>query len=73
VALFPNKAEEVANFVKSYALNFDTVSNVNLTSLRISGTPTMILVDNQGRVENFWLGQLEGAEAAEFLRLVSAE
>src|SRR6185295_14573780 len=48
VALFPNKAHEVAQYVKENQLIFDTIAEVDFDSLHVAGTPTMILVSESG-------------------------
>ena len=68
VALFPNKAEEVAKYVEENHLNLDTVADVDFGRLRVSGTPTMILIDNSGEVNDFWVGKLGNSEADELVR-----
>lgn len=73
IALFPNRAEEVARYVKENQLVVDTIANVDFASLPVSGTPTMILVNNRGEVKDFWVGKLAATEADEFVRSLSAE
>lgn len=73
VALFPNKAEEVAKYVKENQLTVENVAEVDLGVLGISGTPTMILVNSKGEVKNFWLGRLSNTETDEFFRSLTAE
>ena len=73
VALFPNSPGEVAKYLKENQLVIDTVAGVDFGSLRISGTPTMILVNNSGEVKDFWTGKLEDSEAVEFVRSLVAD
>jgi hypothetical protein len=73
VALFPNKIKEVADYLRANALNVDSVADVNLDALHVPGTPTMILVNRRGEVQNFWLGKLEEPESAAFLRELKIE
>ena len=73
VALFPNKAEQVAKYVRANQFNIDTVADVDLRGLGVSGTPTMILVNNKGEVKNFWLGKLADKEAEEVIRSLTAD
>lgn len=73
VGLFPNKAEEVAKYIQQNQLVMDTVAGVDFNALHISGTPTMILIDRNGVVKDFWNGKLSDREADEFLRSLSPE
>ena len=68
VALFPNKESQVAQYVKENHFPVETVSEVDLSKLGVSGTPTMILVNDRGEVRDFWLGKLENSEAEEVFR-----
>lgn len=71
VALFPNAAEDVEKYVRENKLPIEAVAAVDFNSLRISGTPTIILVDKNGVVQDFWIGKLSEQEANKFLHLVS--
>ena len=73
VALFPNKVKEVADYLTANALNVDSVADVNLDAIHVPGTPTMILVNGRGEVQNFWLGKLAEPESAAFLRELKFE
>lgn len=73
VALFPNKTKEVADYLMANTLNIDSVADVNLDALHVRGTPTMILVNGRGEVQNFWLGRLGELESAAFLRELKVE
>lgn len=68
VALFPNKSEEVIKYLNENKLVVDAVADVNLTAIQLTATPTMVLVDRNGLVNDFWLGKLGDSEANEFLR-----
>jgi thiol-disulfide isomerase/thioredoxin len=73
IALFPNKAEEVAKYMKDNRLIVDSVPGVDFKSLRIAGTPTMILLSNNGEVKDFWTGKLTDRESDDFIRSFTAE
>ena len=73
VALFPNKSKEVADYLTANSLKVDSISDVNFTTLHVSGTPTMILVNSRGELQNFWLGRLGQPESAAFLRELRVE
>lgn len=58
VALFPNPADEVSQYVAQKKLELIAIAAPDVGGLGLYGTPTMILVDNQGRVIDFWIGKL---------------
>jgi thioredoxin-related protein len=58
VAVFPDKSADVEDIVKAQNLSVKTVPGVSLSSLKVPGTPTMILADGSGRVLQDWIGEL---------------
>ena len=58
VAVFPNSKEEAEQYMKDKGLSLTTVAGINLSELNLAGTPTLILVDNKGMVQDFWAGKL---------------
>ena len=73
VALFPNKSREVADYLTANSLKIDSIADVNFTALHVSATPTMILVNSRGEIQNFWLGRLAESESAALLRELRVE
>lgn len=67
VALFPNSNGEVQRYARQYQLKIDHKSSIDFGQLRLAGTPTMILVDQNGRVVNFWVGALKPEAQQQFL------
>lgn len=62
VAVFPNEADMVRQFMTREDLRIRSVSAAPLEKLRVNATPTVILVDDKGRVERSWIGFLGPAE-----------
>lgn len=61
VAVFPDSAQDTYDVLGTEKLPIPSVSQVNLSSLSVSGTPTLILVNSSGRVQKTWVGQLDSA------------
>lgn len=59
VAAFPDSPQDAYEVLGTEKLPIPTVSLVNFSSLQVSGTPTLILVDEKGKVEKTWVGQLD--------------
>src|SRR5437588_1264244 len=55
VAVFPNREDEVKQYVQQNKLDLETIAGVNLDALNISGTPTAVLIDSSGKVRDFWV------------------
>jgi hypothetical protein len=49
---------EVKQYLQQNHLDIDVAAGVNLSSLNVTATPTMILVNSKGTILNFWVGKL---------------
>jgi hypothetical protein len=68
VAVFPDPADEVNKVVQSEALGVHAIAGVPLEKLKISSTPTLLLVDRSGKVLNAWVGMLSPRQELEVMR-----
>lgn len=68
VAVFPNDAEIVRQFMTKEALRIRSVAALPLEKLHVNATPTIILVTNRGRVERSWSGALTPPDELELLK-----
>lgn len=57
-ALFPNPEQDVKRFINESKLQSFTVSGADVAKLKLTATPALVLVDREGRVEDFWSGKL---------------
>lgn len=73
MALFPNKAEDVASYVNDNDLSLNVLAEVQLEALRIAGTPTIVLVNNKGEVNDFWIGKLGHTEEKQVIQSLVVE
>jgi hypothetical protein len=60
VAVFPESQTDVETFMADAKLDFKGIANVNLDKLSIPGTPSIVLIDREGKVIDFWLGRVSG-------------
>ena len=58
IAVFPNPRDEVDRYIGQNQLAVKSIPALNYSSLNVTGTPTLILVDSTGRVADFWVGKL---------------
>ena len=72
LAVFPDNAETVKEVVQSEALRVDTLAGVPMEQLKVTGTPTLMLVDKTGTVLNAWSGMLSPREELEVIRATTA-
>jgi hypothetical protein len=57
MAVFPDGSADVTDIMKSQQLSIRAFSAVRLDAFRVSGTPTLILVDQRGKVVKPWIGK----------------
>ncbi|HLM60133.1 MAG TPA: hypothetical protein VK308_04970 [Pyrinomonadaceae bacterium] len=58
VAVFPTSKEESAAHLSELGLQQIEVKQSSLGNLQISGTPTLILINDKGEITNYWVGKL---------------
>jgi thioredoxin-related protein len=68
VAIFPNSADDVNRYATEHELKVPVVPSVNFAALHLSATPTIILLDNKGGVQDFWIGKLSENTEAEVIK-----
>jgi hypothetical protein len=56
--VFPQPQGEAEAFVKDHDINATQVLSMPLQKFGISSTPTLLLVDRNGKVEKLWIGVL---------------
>ena len=71
VAVFPNDAEMVRQFMTKDNLRIRSVTEAPLEKLRVYATPTLILVSKDGHVERSWIGLLSPPEELELFKSLS--
>jgi len=67
VAVLPQSVEEGRRYLEKLGVEVDDVKQVSLASLGVRGTPTLILVNKDGAVEDSWVGKLPPIQETEVL------
>jgi thioredoxin-related protein len=62
VAVLPQAVNDGNAYMKRLGISVDEVKQVPLNSLGVAGTPTLILVDNEGVIIDSWVGRLPESE-----------
>jgi peroxiredoxin len=62
LAILPDSVEEGRRYVQSLELPIENVQTASLSSYKISATPTVLFVDNQGIVKSVWIGAAPSRE-----------
>lgn len=60
------KAEEQKKFAEA-GVQPDSLVTMDFASIKVPGTPTILLVDNQGKVLNVWVGKQQASGEEEIL------
>ncbi|MGA3325449.1 MAG: redoxin family protein [Terriglobia bacterium] len=59
VAVMPQAADESRKYLEGEGVHVDDVKQATLSTIGVTGTPTLLLVDNTGTVANVWQGKLQ--------------
>ncbi len=71
VAVFPDDPAVVRQVLETQQLMIEALPAFELSQVRVQATPTLMLVDEQGRVSKVWMGELPAAEEAEVIAAIS--
>ena len=66
-AIFPQPADDGRKYLNGLGVAIDDVRQLSSGTIRIRGTPTLLLVDNTGLVKDEWVGKLPPEKEAEVL------
>ena len=67
VAVLPQTVEEGKRYFADLGVTVDEVKQGSLSSIGVTGTPTLILVNDDGIVVDSWVGRLAPEQEAEVL------
>lgn len=70
LAVLPQAVEEARTYLDQQGVRVDDVRQAPLDSIKVSGTPTLLLVDNAGTVADVWVGKLEPSQEEDVLRVL---
>jgi hypothetical protein len=67
VAVFPQTAEEGRSYLANEGVKILDVRQASFSTIQISGTPTLLLIDENGAVKRVWVGKLSPLEEKKVL------
>lgn len=73
VAVFPDPEDRVRGVVQSEGLQVQALAGVPLKGLKVSLTPTLLLVDKNGTVLNAWVGVLSPRQELEVIKAAGCD
>jgi len=69
-AVLPESVEQSREYLRGLVVEVDDVRQGSFALLKIRGTPTLILVDEQGVVRNVWLGRFPPDKEQQVLDII---
>ncbi len=73
IAVFPDDLAAVRQLVETERLAVEAFPGIELSRVKVEGTPTLLLVDRQGRVSKIWIGELAAAGQADVVKVISKQ
>ena len=70
VAVLPQSVEDGRKYLDKLGVPVREVVQARLATLGVSGTPTLMLIDNNGVVQKSWIGKLSDGDAQSVLELI---
>lgn len=70
VAVLPQPVEDSRKYLDELGVQLREVVQAGLTTVGVSGTPTVILIDRNGVVQNTWIGKLSADDVQSVLELI---
>ncbi len=58
VAVLPQPVQRSITYMQAEGYSVPQVRQINLSTIGVSGTPTLLLVNDKGRLEKKWIGEL---------------
>jgi hypothetical protein len=59
IAVLPQPKSEAQSFLQSAGVSATKIVSANLTTIGVWGTPTLLLLDEHGKVQKEWVGILD--------------
>lgn len=72
VAIFPNETDEAREFLTAGNLEFRVLGRQDFAKLGIEGTPTLILLNRDGKVQSVWRGELSASDQDKVLSAIAS-
>src|SRR5260370_40831733 len=69
--VFPDDPAVVRQVVETQQLTLEVLPAFELGQVKVQATPTLMLVDERGRVSKVWVGELPAVEEAEVIAAIS--
>jgi peroxiredoxin len=72
VAVLTQPVEEAKEYLKKHNVNIEEVHSASFSSIGVSATPTLLLVNEDGVISDYWRGRLQADKETEVLAKLSS-
>jgi thioredoxin-related protein len=73
LAVLPQAVEDSRKYFEKEGVHVDDVKQATLSTIGVSGTPTLLLVDSAGKVADAWQGKLQPEQEAGVLAVLKKD
>jgi hypothetical protein len=70
VAVLPQATEEGKRYLEGLGVDVNEIRQSSLSEIKVTGTPTLMLVNSDGIVTDSWVGKLPADQEADVLSKV---
>jgi hypothetical protein len=67
VAVLPEKQEEAESYLKEHGVGADVVISAPVSQIGVSGTPTLLLLDRENKLQEIWVGKLNESQEGQVI------
>ncbi len=73
LAVLPQAVEDSRKYLEGEGVHIDDVKQATLSTIGVTGTPTLMLVDSAGKVADVWQGKLQPEQEAGVLTVLKKD
>jgi thioredoxin-related protein len=73
VAVLPQAVDDSRKYLEGEGVHVDDIKQTQLSTIGVTGTPTLLLVDGSGKVAHAWQGKLQPEQEAAVLTILKKE
>jgi thioredoxin-related protein len=73
LAVLPQAVEDSRKYLQGEGVHVDDVKQAQVSTIGVTGTPTLLLVDSTGKVADAWQGKLQPEQEAGVLAVLKKE
>jgi hypothetical protein len=67
VAVLHEKREEAESYLKEHGIGADEVISAPVSQIGVTGTPTLLLLDRENKLQESWVGKLNDSQEAQVI------